>query len=381
MSDLKGWRGDVSVFPSEFDTVPSAMREGLGWSGVCDQLAPESGPTLRRQKSQLPFVLPCLLDQSVPYSGKTAERFPAGACGPMRSSAHVESMTATWLIYDLDQSERPEVLAYLRGLRDRNVTFLAYTTYSNGAPEKSGYRVRVAIPIDRAVKAAEYKRLHAAVNAWAFGDKADRTGERMSQQQSVWGCHPDRKALASRLRHDAGVLCVAEVPSYDANPHPKPVRAATGTVAGQSALPTAQRIEQAMPWLIADDGYGSWSSTMMAFAALRGHLGDAVTQDFAQRYHQTSPPESTRARLSHLPQYDPAQVIGKVPTMTAEAAAGYLLGQAKARAVAVLQTWGLGFDQDPEVLRQAVIYLAAFHRGTYEAIRDSLNSDKTEAAH
>ena len=368
MSDLEDWRGDVAVFPSEYETTPSAMYSRLSWDELVSVIAHKDGPLVHTSKSQLLFVVPCLLDATKPYTGKTAERFALGAYGPMRSNAHVADMTATWLIFDLDQSDRDEVLRYLRALRDSEVTFLAYTTYSNGAPDKPGFRMRVVIPVDRPMTAAEYKAAHGVLNARSFDGKADKTGERLSQQQSVWGCHPNRRTQAKRCRSDAGVLRIEELLKQAPKPRQQFKRSGASIQSNQSGLPSVQRIEKAMPWLIADDGYGSWSGAMMAFAALRAHVGEEAAGGFAQRYHQTSPPESTRSRLSHLPQYDPAQVIAKTPTMSADAAAGYLLGQAKARAQAALQDWQLGLCQDEALAKDAALYLAAFHPGAYAAM-------------
>ena len=374
MLGLKDWRGDVSLFPSERQTIPEAMHVGLGWDELCEVLAPRA--LVRERKSSLRYFLPCLLDESRPYTGKTAQRFPPDACGPMRSREHVLQQQATWLVLDLDDCVRAEVAGYLRGLRDERITFLAYTTYSNGAPGKSGYRMRVVVPVDEPLTLARYKAAHRALNGKAFGGRADTTGESLCQQQSVWGCSPDLADGARRGRNDSGVLQVATLPMEA--PKTAPVRPSVAG-ANRSDLPSAQRIERAMAWLVADEGYADWAKVLMALAALRHHLGDEATEYMAQRYHQTAPPDSTRALRCDLPQYDPTAVIQKTPTMPAQAAVGCLLGRARDKAREAVLDGMRGRHSDRERFNRAAVYLAEFHRSTYIALQNDATEGPLDA--
>jgi len=191
---LEDWRVDISVFRSEFETIPEVSHKDLSWREL-DKVVAGAAPVIRAKKAWLPFYVPCLLDKSKPYSGKTAQRFPSGACGPMRSREHVRDMTATMLVMDLDKCGPSEVAGYLRGLRDKGISFLGYTTYSNGAPEKTGYRMRVLVPVDEPLTMERYKAAHDALNDNAFGGRADQSGASLCQQQSVWGCPSDRGTM------------------------------------------------------------------------------------------------------------------------------------------------------------------------------------------
>jgi hypothetical protein len=125
-----------------------------------------------------------------------------------------------------------------------------------------------------------------------------------------------------------------------------------------------------MAWLVSDDGYAGWAKVLMALAALRHHLGDEATESLALRYHQTSPPESTRALKCDLPQYDPAAVVQKTPTMPAQAAVGCLLARAKDRAREVVLDGMRARHSDIDRFNRAAVYLAEFHRNTYIALQN-----------
>lgn len=207
---LKAWRCSITTFPSFYDTKPEAEHNDIDWDAVVAAICPAT-PKLLEDKQRGTFFLPCAL-KDAPLVGstlETAQRDGQPTTGKMRSKSHVT--TSTMLVIDIDGMQVDLFEATLEKLRNDDITHLAYTTHSHGAPGKPGVRVRMVVPVDRPLNAEEYQSAWHRFDRHYFGGaagQADSSSAHLYQQQGTWMCHPTRMADARRWAHRAGVASV-----------------------------------------------------------------------------------------------------------------------------------------------------------------------------
>jgi hypothetical protein len=226
--ELKDWTGTVTFFRSKVLTLPSAEHAGLPFSQLVESVASDDGPCLVDSKDRVPYYVPCLL-KVAPYVCETAVKMARRGLthGKQRSKSHVT--TATWVIFDMDGIDEAAMLAALERLRRDRVSHIAYTSWSYGAPDKPGFRGRVLVPVDRTLDGDEYTSAWRWANSHYFSGLADISSRHMYQQQGLWACPPERRKLARRWVHRAGVLAVGDV-LRSIPPRPAMQRATVATV-------------------------------------------------------------------------------------------------------------------------------------------------------
>ena len=106
---------------------------------------------------------------------------------------------------DVDGLAEAEFQAGLAKLKELKITYLAYTTFSFGLPEKPGIRARIAIPIDRALTVDEYSQAWHGANALLWQNKADSSGAKMYQQQGTWSINKSHANDATAWKNTEGV--------------------------------------------------------------------------------------------------------------------------------------------------------------------------------
>jgi len=202
------WRGALTTFDGFTNTRPDGEFENISWDDVCNHLCPKE-PKIISEKRLAKYVVPCLL-KDAPLVGKTlktASNNGQSTTGKMRSKSHVTK--AAIIIIDIDGLQIDEFIKVRKKITEDRITFLAYTTFSHGSPDKPGIRARLVIPIDRQLTADEYLLAwHGFDQHYCQGKvgRADSSGARLHQQQSTWCCHPSRVDLARTKRNEGGVV-------------------------------------------------------------------------------------------------------------------------------------------------------------------------------
>jgi hypothetical protein len=99
---------------------------------------------------------------------------------------------AELLFLDIDAQPWAAVSEGLERLADKGYRFIVHTTYSHGAPGKSGVCLRLIFPLDRRVSRHEYQ----ALSAWAWsqfpGVALDQTSGQITRAFYVPGCPQSR---------------------------------------------------------------------------------------------------------------------------------------------------------------------------------------------
>jgi hypothetical protein len=202
---LAHWRGDVSMFDGFFETRPFREESNLIWAEYVERIAPSAGPMVCRDKEAVTYFVPCGL-KTKRFVGETLRRAQNEGRpteGVQRSASHVTQTKV--LVIDLDKGGAADFEAAGRRLKAAGVAFLAYTTWSCGAPGK-GVRIRVLIPLSVELGSEGYAAAHASVNAQFFDGKADKSSASLAQQQGVWAIGPDRVRFARRWVVEGGAL-------------------------------------------------------------------------------------------------------------------------------------------------------------------------------
>jgi len=257
------------------------------------------------------------------------------------------------------------------------LTFLAYSTHSNGRSDKPGIRARLVIPVDRSLTSDEYKAAWHGVDLMFCGGAiaaADDSGKAMWQQQGVWVAHPDRDHLAFREVHKA---CVASADALIAEGMKvcKPKVERREYVAPKLPVTAEiQRLESALIYLDAETT-SVWTSLMMAFKALTSEIGYDPALLLAVRYSEQAG-EDAKAKNDDK-RYDPATFFDNAaPVMDAEVAKGVIYGAARDGALSVvdrdLKAGGLS-----NAGVAAVAYLRCYH---FKALREVCARFGLEAA-
>jgi hypothetical protein len=367
---------ELAIYRNNTSTRPDRMVSDLAWPNLMLMLAPVAGPVLCADKQKLPYFTPGLLRNDVPLSGKTLERARERGepeIGAMRSAAHMTD--TTFIIFDFDGLTQAQLKAIGSQVLGRGRAGLMYTTHSFGRVDKPGIRVRLILPVDLRLDANAYRIAYEAMNAGLFSGLADRTGKSMCQQQAMFGVHPERAHLAKCWRHEGAVFGLLEFLALhggaavtQARLYSKAKQQATTLGKTASGLTTLARLEQAVPHLYAGS-YRDWSVGLQAFKALSPYLPTDSLRQMAIQFSETSPIDSTRSQAAATDaRYDAGEIFDSAtPIMPPDAAAGVLLGMAKKRAIAVIET-SRGCRTATAEAKAAALYLAAHHQRTWNEL-------------
>jgi hypothetical protein len=191
-SPLTDWQGSITIFKSFTGTRPNTELVDVSWDEVVNTIKPNS-PTVLEDKTKGQCFLPCAL-KDAPLIGTTlalAEEEGESTVGKMRSKQHVTP--ANILVIDIDGISKSNLDLASEKMKHDDVTFLAYTTFSQGL--KTDMRVRLALPLDRAITVEEYPTAWHGFDALYFKGEIgelDPSGAKLYQQQALWCCHPER---------------------------------------------------------------------------------------------------------------------------------------------------------------------------------------------
>lgn len=367
---------ELVIYPNNTSTRPNRKLRGLVWLELMNTLAPVAGPVICADKHKLPYFTPGMLRDDVPLSGKTLARARERGepeVGAMRSAAHMTD--TTFIVFDFDDLTKAQLKTIGAQVLGRGRAGLMFTTHSHGRWDKPGIRVRLILPVDLRLDANAYRIAHEAMNAGLFSGLADRTGKSMCQQQAMFGVHPERAHLAKCWRHEGAVFGLLEFLARHggaAGPQThlrsKAQQQATTLGITASGLTTLARLEQAVPHLYAGS-YRDWSVGLQAFKALSPYLPTDSLRQMAIQFSETSPIDSTRSQAAATDaRYDAGEIFDSAtPIMPPDAAAGVLLGMAKKRAIAVVET-SRGCRTATAEAKAAALYLAAHHRRTWNEL-------------
>ncbi|SFL29019.1 hypothetical protein SAMN05216302_105411 [Nitrosomonas aestuarii] len=199
------WRGSCTIFSDLKSTIPTDERKNVTLDEISVLLRP-SKPSVIEDKTKGIFVLPCLLKEEE-FIGSTleaAKKAGRSTIGKMRSKKHVTK--ASMLFFDIDGIPKNTFETLLQNLKDGRVTFLAYTTFSHGHPDKPDMRVRLIIPIEGQVANEDYVLAWQGFNQGCLNGKADSSGAKLCQLQGIWSCHPSRIDQAQFWYNEAKIV-------------------------------------------------------------------------------------------------------------------------------------------------------------------------------
>jgi putative DNA primase/helicase len=168
------WKGDIALFSGYTETIPCKEVSG-DWKRIASFIAPDS-PQVVEEKQQGQTFLPYALN------GKAR----------LKENASDTNL----LIMDIDGCSEAEFLEARSKMERDGLTYIAFTTHSQG--DKEGMRVRIVMPLNRTVNVNEYELLWKSINTKYFKGQADSSGSKVYQMQGAWCCHPDRTAMAQK---------------------------------------------------------------------------------------------------------------------------------------------------------------------------------------
>ena len=290
-TSLTAWRGSLTVFDGFFDTHPAAMFEMAAWDKIATTLAPAS-PAVLNDKKHGKYVVPCLL-KVAPLVGKTLEVAQAAGApeeGKQRSANHVTQ--AALLIIDCDGLDSSAFANAMGRIEEDGLTILAYTTHSYGDTNKPGVRARLALPLDRPLSAAEYKKAWHGFDATyldGMAGKTDPSGSSLCQQQGCWCCHPERESKAKKLERHAGVASAdALIAACKDSGGSVVAHSALGSNLFAKAAPATPvnvaSVHSALAVISADCGYEKWRNIVWAIAS----TGWDSAEDIARVWSMTA---------------------------------------------------------------------------------------------
>jgi hypothetical protein len=208
---LAEWHGSLTTFKGFTGTAPDLELESSSWKEIAAVLCPNK-PVILADKKTGRYGVPCLLKEA-PLVGRTLEFAKVHfrpTVGKQRSKGHVTP--ASFIIMDIDGVAEVEFAAGLDLLQQASISYLAYTTYSHGMPDKYGVRARVCIPIDTPASIEEYFVAWQGVDARFWRGQAgakDASGANLYQQQGTWAANLATVQHARCWRFDGGVASTA----------------------------------------------------------------------------------------------------------------------------------------------------------------------------
>jgi hypothetical protein len=174
---LKEWHCDLTNFHKYSAVIPSEEFQQLAWPDLLDAVDFLNPKTLAYKKKAKTFI-PCLL-KDAPLVGKGLINATT-TIGKMRSPNHVTE--ARLLVIDIDGMDENLFNESVTKLREDNVTFAWYCTFSQDRPDLYGMDVRVLVPIDKALESHAYAAAARGLGARYFNQQFKAI---LSQQQSV----------------------------------------------------------------------------------------------------------------------------------------------------------------------------------------------------
>lgn len=208
---LAEWHGSLTTFKGFTGTAPVLELKNRRWKDITPVLCPEK-PVILADKKTGQYVVPCLLKEA-PLVGRTLEFAKDNfrpTVGKQRSKGHVTA--ASFIIMDVDGLPEPDFMAGLASLQQADITYLAYTTYSHGRPDKYGMRARVCVPIDTPACTEVYFVAWHGTDALFWQGQAgakDASGANLYQQQGTWAVNLATVQHARFWHFDGGVASTA----------------------------------------------------------------------------------------------------------------------------------------------------------------------------
>ena len=216
-TSILAWTGALTFFINQFDTAPSMEVVNGSWSEIVEALAPEAGPRIINQKTDVPYFLPCQLKEAE-LVGKTLARAIAQglpAIGKQRSGNHLTPTTL--LVFDLDSIKAVQLELIKARFKQAGIAAACWSSHSIGA--KPGIRCRLIVPVNKSLEAPYYCSAHHWANDNILLRLADRTGASLAQCQGVWAVSNERKEHAFKWVLAGGVLVLpAEAMARPARP-------------------------------------------------------------------------------------------------------------------------------------------------------------------
>ena len=207
MNNINEWRGSVTLFNNIHRPIPCGEILDVPWSDITSAIKPQD-PLLIEDKAKAKVFLPCALKELPNSDGYMEKR---------RSRDQVT--VASLLVVDLDGLPEAKFQEGLDRLKADDVTYAAYTTFSQDL--KPDMRVRVVLPLDRPVDSTEYTSVWRGFDLKYFNG-ADSSGAKMYQAQAIYCRHPERESQT--WENTAGLLSVEELltimPEPIANEYP-----------------------------------------------------------------------------------------------------------------------------------------------------------------
>lgn len=212
-------------------TIPHREHIGADWGEVVEEVIGDQ-PTVGENKNEMPYFVPAELREAEFVGETRAAAIKAGRStfGKMRSASHV--MSGTFLPFDLDDIAAEEWLRFRARLRQEGLAYAAFSTFQHGV-NSDLVRVRVLLPLDRAVSPDEFKGSWAELNRAVFEGRGDPASNKPCQAAGVWMAHPERRDKAFKEIHDgaplsAGALLAgAGAGSFEDAPRPSHLRLVT----------------------------------------------------------------------------------------------------------------------------------------------------------
>ena len=204
---LTKWRGPLSTYSDLTSTRPAVVLEYCTWSEITKIIRPAK-PDYLTDKSKGKFFLP-YAPKDAPLVGSAlaiAKSKGQPTIGKMCGKSHASD--SAFGTFDIDGLPKSEYFSILDNMKNDGVSYVGFTTFSNGSPEKPGMRVRMSMAFDRPVTPEEYELAWHGVDQKYFAGqlfKTDPSGKKVYQKQGTWCCHPSRIPHAQSWFHNGGV--------------------------------------------------------------------------------------------------------------------------------------------------------------------------------
>ena len=352
--ELIDWQGHLAIFNGNKNTRPIEEIKG-GFEDISERLAPGAGPMVSSDKQSVKYFLPTLLKKA-PLIGETrkhAEWNGLSLVGKQRSASHVT--TASMLVLDIDGLAKEDVKTCLKMLKSKDITFLVYSSYSNGNPEKKGVRCRLIIPIDKPLDSNDYKKAADAFSSLYLRGQADKSGATLCQQQGVWATHPTWKKKVFKIMSPGSVTSSAELIAASPFRHfsqSKKMHNPTDATLCHVIFDAA-RVRLALRW-IDPNPYKSWVDTAIFLKAAFGDEAYGVWLEWSNS-------ASKYIKLGNTANYAPDVVWDNCdPFLSPDMAAGALFLKARDETDKVAQRAVDTSNWDRRA-QDAIGYLMAHH--------------------
>lgn len=349
------WAGGMTLFNGFYATRPASELVGAPWCVVIANIAPGDAPALVSEKDRAPYFVPTVLKEAPLVNGTRSKAKSLGLplVGKQRSAAHV--VEAAMMVFDLDGIDPEQLVDIENRLTEQGLTYLLYSTHSNGRADKPGIRCRGVIPVDRALGPREYKLAAAGLNAAVLDGLTDESGFALHQQQGVWATAPERAHRAFRHTHKAGIASAAALMAVA--PQPK-IRQGDFLPRAGVVRFDGDRVASALQW-IDPNTYVNWVNVAIWLKAAYGDAAFPAWLAWGDGAGETS-------KASNDGRYAPERVWGELePRVTADQGAAALFARARDESLAAAQAAG-GAGVWGRQGREALAYLRGYHKRLYD---------------